>query len=327
MHRYNIPKYFKYKKEQIYLPLSESINGWDDKTHELMLKDKLRMEAYKAAIVNTIKPGMTVVDIGTGAGILALWALGAGAKIVYGIESNTERCRDAVNRIDDSGLGKKFKIFNNPSYQVNLPERVDIIISEVFGNIADNEDMTPILKDARKRFLKPSGIMLPLQINSYLVPVSSPLMNSQVENLPTGFDSYYDGIVPRNSELSGPEMIQSFNFNSRDKSAYTSKLSFTNSKNSVLTGFKGFFIAQLDSSTVLDISNDNIKSRLTSDSWKHCYFPIKANIKIEAGDQIKVTFKRGYKNNKQYYSWSGTVIRNNKTVGSFKHSTTSIIKT
>ena len=51
-----------------------------------MLNDSIRMTAYEKAIKEVVKPGMTVLDIGTGTGILALWALKAGAKKVYAIE-------------------------------------------------------------------------------------------------------------------------------------------------------------------------------------------------------------------------------------------------
>ncbi len=45
-----------------------------------MLDDQIRMAAYKNAIQEVVKPGMVVLDLGTGTGILGLWALQAGAK-------------------------------------------------------------------------------------------------------------------------------------------------------------------------------------------------------------------------------------------------------
>lgn len=53
-----------------------------------MLADHNRMAAYHSAIVgnSSVFEGKVVMDIGTGSGILAVWAAQAGAKKVYAIE-------------------------------------------------------------------------------------------------------------------------------------------------------------------------------------------------------------------------------------------------
>lgn len=71
---------FKYEFEEVWLPVSENILAWEQDFHQLMLDDQIRMAAYKNAIQEVVKPGMVVLDLGTGTGILGLWALQAGAK-------------------------------------------------------------------------------------------------------------------------------------------------------------------------------------------------------------------------------------------------------
>lgn len=61
--------------------LSHRIAGF----HGPMLRDKLRNAAYAAAIT-ALAPGRTVLDIGTGSGLLAMLAARAGAQHVYGCE-------------------------------------------------------------------------------------------------------------------------------------------------------------------------------------------------------------------------------------------------
>jgi len=57
--------------------------------HEEMIRDKARTEAYKRAIEQNrhLFEGKTVLDIGTGTGILSLFAARAGAKKVYAVDN------------------------------------------------------------------------------------------------------------------------------------------------------------------------------------------------------------------------------------------------
>ena len=54
-----------------------------------MLQDRGRMDAYRNAILNNTEcfRGKTVLDVGTGSGVLAIWAGMAGARKVYAIEA------------------------------------------------------------------------------------------------------------------------------------------------------------------------------------------------------------------------------------------------
>jgi type I protein arginine methyltransferase len=141
-----------YELEQVWLPASEQLMEWDAQFHDLLLGDELRMAAFRAAIDEVIFPGCTVLDLGTGTGILAEWALRAGAGTVYGIELNASLLESAVERIAAAGYSSRFSPVLGVSFDVNLPESVDVIVSETMGNLADNEGFVDILKDARRRF-------------------------------------------------------------------------------------------------------------------------------------------------------------------------------
>ena len=338
--KYKTTKAMKYKSEEVWFPLSEDILGWDIDFHTLMLNDHIRMVAYENAIKEIIKPGMTVLDIGTGTGILAKWALDAGAKRVYGVDVNKNMVPLALRRIKEAGYSNKFEIFNDFSYNVKLPEKVDVIISEILGNIVDNEDMVPILEDAKKRFLKEGGIMLPKRVGAYLVPVGSEKTYLQVKNkickgvnkkynlnkllsrlgIKNQFNLYYDVIIPKSKYLSNPQLAhKEFKFDGDDKSEYQIKKTFVIKKKGLFTGFKGYFIAKLSNNVILDISGDDIKNRKTADCWKHCYLPIENPVKVKTGDRIELTYSRFYPKNrdslfKQCYSWNGHVKRNGKGI-------------
>jgi 2-polyprenyl-3-methyl-5-hydroxy-6-metoxy-1,4-benzoquinol methylase len=327
---------FRYELEEVWLPVSENILAWEHDFHQLMLDDQIRMVAYKNAIQEAVKPGMVVLDLGTGTGILGLWALQAGAKHLYAIDVNAAVIPEAIATFERGGFSGKYQIFHGLSYDINLPSQVDLIISEIIGNLGDNEDFIPILSDARKRFLKQDGRMLPRSVRSQLVPVSAVMAHRQVAaqkcralntnySLPelmqrlavkSAFNLYYDAIIPRRCYLS-------------DQPVYTTELAYVVTVDGVLTGFKGSFIAELSDSVVLDISGDDIAARTTSDSWKHCYLPLRDPLNVKQGDEIRLRFARSYPSLRdsafrQCYRWSGNVTRHGEVMGAFDQSTGNI---
>jgi protein arginine N-methyltransferase 1 len=139
---FNLTLVRNYEIEDVWFPFSESILEWDIDFYQLMLNDEIRMTAYKNAIQEVVKPGMVVLDLGTGTGILGLWALQAGAKHLYAIDINSEILSIAVQTFEQGNFSGKYEVLNGISYDINIPTKVDLIISEIMGNIADNEDLS-----------------------------------------------------------------------------------------------------------------------------------------------------------------------------------------
>jgi type I protein arginine methyltransferase len=337
-----------YELEQVWLPASEQLLEWGEEFHELLLGDDLRMAAFRSAIAETVRPGDIVLDLGTGTGILARWALEAGASRVYGIDLNEEILKATTEQLTTAGFGDRFHPLSGFSFDLELPERVDVIISEIMGNLADNEGFGEILDDARRRFLRPGGTMLPRQVDSYLVPVAAERAHAQLtggapqdaggpeefarllrdRGANSPFDLYYDTILPVSGQLASPSVVRRYPFTDvaeRQEATYSVPLVFAVQRDGLLTGFKGYFVALLSNTVCLDISGDDIEGRTTSDSWKHCYLPIADPIPVRRGDRIALTFARkGGRDGDpfgQAYSWEGNVISGRRIVGRFAHDT------
>jgi len=116
-----------------------------------MFADKLRMDAYSAAIARAVRPGDAVVDLGCGPGIFALLACKAGARRVYAIDMDGVvefgRHLAAVN-----GFSDRIHFLRGDSRSIHLPERVSVIVSDVRGVVPLHSHAIGTLEDARNRF-------------------------------------------------------------------------------------------------------------------------------------------------------------------------------
>lgn len=139
-----------------------------------MLEDHKRTGAYYQAVMQNRRQfeGKVVLDVGTGSGILALFAAKAGARKVYAVEA-TSMAKFARILIEHHGLGGVVEVIQGTIETVSLPEKVDIIISEWMGYFLLRESMLDSVLVARNRFLKPGGAMYPSHARLYLAPIRS----------------------------------------------------------------------------------------------------------------------------------------------------------
>lgn len=142
-----------------------------------MLSDRVRMDAYYSSIFRNIRHfvGKTVLDVGTGSGILAIWAAKAGARKVYAVEA-TQMARHARTLIIGNGVQHVVEIIEGAIEDVNIPEKVDIIISEWMGYFLVRESMFDSVLFARDRWLKPTGIMYPSHARMWVAPMRTNLV-------------------------------------------------------------------------------------------------------------------------------------------------------
>ncbi|KAI3428836.1 hypothetical protein D9Q98_007653 [Chlorella vulgaris] len=139
-----------------------------------MLEDHKRTGAYYNACMQNREQfaGKVVLDVGTGSGILAIFAARAGARKVYAVEA-TDMAKSAKRLVAAQGLEGSIEVIQGVIESVELPEKVDIIISEWMGYFLLRESMLDSVLVARDRFLKPGGALYPSHARMVLAPIRS----------------------------------------------------------------------------------------------------------------------------------------------------------
>lgn len=146
--------------------------------HFAMLNDAARTNSYAAAIRRHVGPGRTVLEIGTGVGLVAMLAARAGARHVYTCEANPTLAAIARDNIARNRLTDRITVIGKMSTQLalghDIPERADILVSELFSPQMLAEEIVPSIEDARSRLLTDSATVIPAQATLRLALVDGP---------------------------------------------------------------------------------------------------------------------------------------------------------
>lgn len=137
--------------------------------HEKMLSDEVRMNAYRSAIRKYISRDSVVLDLGTGTGILSLFAAMENAKKVYAIDHS--KIISLAKSIAEIGKYQNIEFIKCHSRSFVPEEKVDVIVHEQMGTFIDEEQMILNIVDLRRRVLRPGGKVLPNVIKVFAEPV------------------------------------------------------------------------------------------------------------------------------------------------------------
>lgn len=118
-------------RENFYRVANWLVERW----HFLMLNDHGRNRKYQQAIQKAVESGCnTVLDIGTGTGILGMCAKKAGAAEVYACELSKTMYELACEVLTANGMDGRIKILHMKSLDMevpkDIPQRVSLVVTE-----------------------------------------------------------------------------------------------------------------------------------------------------------------------------------------------------
>lgn len=145
--------------------------------HSTMLNDIIRNEAFEKAIKATVTPSSSVLDVGTGTGLLAMIASRAGAERVIACESVGVLADIAKTITHNNGFSDQIAILHKRSQDLDIVEDigkpVDILIAEIVDTGLLGENILTTIRDARRRVCKNGATIIPCGASVYACPIES----------------------------------------------------------------------------------------------------------------------------------------------------------
>ncbi|HRO63221.1 class I SAM-dependent methyltransferase [Thermomonas sp.] len=139
-----------------------------------MIEDTARLTPWREALRRHIHADSVFLDLGCGPGVMSFLAVQLGARKVYAIEPDgsieiAKRCAA------DIPGAERIEWIRGLSTEMDLPEPADIIAGDLHGTVPFYTHNIASLADARRRHLRPGGVLLPSRDTLYAVPASAPL--------------------------------------------------------------------------------------------------------------------------------------------------------
>ncbi len=265
--------------------------------HYGYLADRVKLERYQSAIERLVKPGHVVMDLGCGSGVLGLMALRAGARKVLFVDEGAiiEVARQTIAR---SGFADRAEFFHANSFELDVPERADIIVCDHVGYFGFDYDLLAVLADARQRFLAPGGVLVPAALSIKVAPVDAEdgrelVARWQNGNVPEDFawvglsaaNSKHGLTVKAENLLAEPATLATFETGTGTADFLSWHADFVCARNGTLDGLLGCFDALLCD----DIRMSNAPLATESLQRSQAFLPLDEPVSVRQGQQIRAT--------------------------------------
>lgn len=300
--------------------------------HGKMVADSVRLEAYDRTIQQTVKPGDTVIDIGSGTGVFALSAAKYGAGRIYAIEPGhvIQLAREIAA---DNGYQARIEFIQKPIKKVSINRRADVIISDLRGILPLFGQHIPAIIHARRNLLAPGGILIPKRDEIWAAIVTAPELYSRITHpwcsAPMGLDmrrartylthSWLKGRALPGQLLTKPYCWVSLNYYTVNTPHVLKKLEWIVTQRGTAHGMLVWFDAFLSE----DVSFSN------APGWPEliygqAFFPWMEPITLTTGDAVDVIFSANLIGQDYIWRWDTHIFdkgRSGRVKAHFRQST------
>ena len=256
-----------------------------------------RLDLYSKAVEKVVRPGDFVVDAGCGTAVLGLLCLRAGASHVFAIDSTDviEVARETLTR---AGWASKADFIRGSSFQVDLPGRVDVVICDHVGYFGFDYGLIGMLADARRRFLKPGGTLIPGRLRLHIGAVESQKCRQLAEAWQTscipsefhwvrqhGINSKHAVTLLPDELLSDPAELGCIDLQDENPDFFSWSAQLTVQRDGIVHGLAGWFECELAEG--IWMTNSPLSD--SSINRSQAYLPIDEALAVNCGDVLDVT--------------------------------------
>ena len=295
-----------------------------------MIADRERFDAYSKAISKTVRPGDAVLEIGCGPGAFALLACQAGARKVYAIDSE-EIVHFARELAAANGFGDRMQFIESDSRKTDLPERVNVIVSDIRGSLPFFGHAIAAIEDARQRFLAPGGRLIPqldtlkvvvIEAGDFYSKLVSPWLHAASDlnlspSLPLLLNGSYSGHFNNDQLISEPQTWTVLDYSASAKSSAAADLNFSATRAGTAHGLCLWFETEL-----VDGIGFSSGPSLQKSIYGQVFLPWPEAVPVQKEQKIFVSLQANLVGEEYIWRWETKICGDSKDAGrSFKQST------
>lgn len=328
-------------QDYLQAPLQPLMDNLPSVTYETFERDPVKYAQYEKAVDCAVSDKLAAQDsvvicvVGAGRGGILARCFNVKQKTpnkvkLYAVEKNPNAFVTLQERNRDQWNGEVELIFGDMR-SIELPEEIDILVSELLGSFGDNE-LSPECLDGAMRLLKPDGVSIPSQYTAYLTPLASSKLFCDTHINPkdeksaeTPYVVLFNAVSILSDDDKGSRKI----CNGRVQSCWSFEhpnsgiafnaqgLPYSNNHNirsavlnfhiphaGTLHGFGGYFETILYGDISLSIHPDTKDSKSPNMlSWFPLFFPLKEPLYMPSDSELRVSIWRQTNGKKVWYEW------------------------
>ncbi|CAN7323953.1 methyltransferase domain-containing protein [Pseudoduganella sp. LjRoot289] len=253
--------------------------------HHNMLMDQNRMHSFKSAIAYAVKPGMKVLELGGGTGVLSFFAAAKASK-VYCVEFNPDMVKEARKFLGINPNGEKVEVIHADAFEYLPPEPVDVVICEMIHVGMLREKQVEVIESFKRRYLERFGGPLPIFMPEAVIMAAQPLQQEY------DFEGFFAPIVqfqetqviyPGSVEMAQPAVYSVIDFTQPNDMMYSWEGNFVVERSGCVNAMR--FVTK----NILAV----VAERNSTIDWLNHYMtlPLAKPVQAKEGDILAVSFQ------------------------------------